>query len=503
MPLPSALALGLTLFTLFWFLLIAVRKRDYIRDLEDFLFYGRTLDGKGYTRTFVATGISLATVLTFFLDFGGQFGFALLVSPVAYLIGVYLLLRALPALQSEGYLEKGSTLHAFIGRSFQSDALRKATAVVSLLGYIGILVIELHVGVHVFQAIYSGKASLIATVILLLTVIFLYTWLAGYQAVVDTDKIQLAFIGVATVLGLGFLAYAASASSSPFPRELLNPNPLQLPLSLLVVMIVGNIPLQILRMSNWQRIAAAGKPDAVRQGLIGGIVWTFIFWLAFNVMGILLRAATPEAEGLGAVRLLQLLESHGGPIALVAFPLLFVGLVAALVSTADSIFVPILTAWVYDFRRYKELHDDAGWARDVSPQFLTENLKLARGSIKYFLLITVVMYVILAGYARFDFVSLLFVFFNQQLVLFPAVICSLASSTPHLTKASRPLFVGTIAGWLTVWGVTVTGTLREEQSLVFHAATVGLVVAIAIPLAVSRVARAAFARGFMRIMKGV
>jgi Na+/proline symporter len=504
-PLPDLVALLLVLATLFWFLIMAKRRSDEIVDIDEFLFYGRSLEAKGYKRTFVATGISLATVLTFFLDFGGQFGYALLVSPIAYLAGVWLLLRALPALRSTGYLEKGTTLHSFLGRVYRSTQVRLVTGAVSLLGYVGILIIELHVGVTVFSAIYSSTAALAATVVLLTVTILLYTWLGGFKAVVDTDKVQLALILLGTISGLVFLTYSVFRRPEvleQFPLELLDPNPLKLPLALLVVMLVGNIPLQIARMSNWQRIAAVGNEAKVRTGLSGAIWMTFAFWLVFNTMGILLAALVPAGEetGMRTVYLLELMSGHGGPVAIVLYPILFVGLVAALISTADSILIPILTAWLYDFRLHRELHDAEGWGREEEQVNLESHLRLARGGVKWFLMIVIALYILLVYAAKFDFVSLLFVFFNQQLVLFAPVICALSGRRLDSRSARTATIIAVVVGWLSVWAVTIVGTLSETPDLVFYAAAVGFGASLAISLGGSAALRASFLESIKRIV---
>ena len=497
MPLPDLLALLVALGTLFWFLILAKRRSDEIEDLDDYLFYGRTLEAKGYTRTFVATGISLATVLTFFLDFGGQFGFALLISPLAYLFGVWLILRALPAMRSSGYIAQGTTLHSFLGRTFQSDSLRIVATAVSLLGYMGILIIELHVGVKIFSVIYASTSALFATVTLLAVVIWIYTWLGGFKAVVDTDKAQLALIFLATIAGLVYLSYAVFSSPTiwrEFPVELLNPNPLNLPLSLLVVMIVGNIPLQIARMSNWQRIAAVGDEMKVRRGLTAAIWMTFLFWFLFNSMGVLFETliAGSDPTGMRTVALLDLMAAHGGAVATLLYPIFFVGLVAALISTADSVFVPILTAWMYDLKHHASLHDEDGWGRPQESDVLRTYLSDARRSVKWFMIAVLILYGLLVYAAKFDFVSLLFVFFNQQLVLFPVVFCALAgrSLADRWSKASAIASIG--LGWVGVWIATIWGTWTENQDLVFYAAPIGLGMSLLVALSGSSTLRASF-----------
>jgi Na+/proline symporter len=392
---PKLVALGLASLTLAVYLIVGKRTSEKIEGLDDFLFYGRALEKKGYTRTFIATGISLATVLAFFLDFGSQFGLALVLSPLMFLTGVWVFLRALPVLEAENYLARGSTLHAFLGRSYNGAWVRWVTAVVSLLGYVGILIIELHVGVTVFHFFSSALTVHVLVALFFLLLIFAYTWLGGYRAVVDTDRIQLALVLGAVLFGLGSLTTLALKGSIQPDYSLFEPAVWRLPAALAIVMIVGNIPLQFVRMSNWQRAAAVGDKKVVHDGLVAAIWATFAFWLFFNIMGVFLGPATGSQAQEGVVRLLEVIEANAGFWgAYVAMPVVFAGLIAALVSTADSVFVPILTSWVYDFRHHRLLHDGDGWVTEAT---LDEKaiLRSARHAIPGFLAVVAALYVCL------------------------------------------------------------------------------------------------------------
>lgn len=482
MSIAESLTLTVGAGTLLGYLWIGIRNRNRISDLDGYLFYARHLPAKGYTRTFVATGISLATVLAFLLDFGGQFGLAVILSPVTYLVGVYVLLRFLPILGEEGYLSRGTTLHSFIGHSFRSESLRLVTAVVSMLGYVGILVIEIHVGVQIFS-LFTQNAILLACVAVgIVCFIGIYAWLGGYQAVIDTDRLQLNLILAGTIAAFAVTFYVCASNDSLPSLDRFVPAIWKLPVSFIVVMIVGNIPLQILRMSNWQRIAAVGNLTEVRTGLKRAIVWTFLFWLAFNIIGILLANVKwyPEIQ-FGNLRLLAVIQESGAFGAYFALPLLFAGMLAALISTADSILVPILTAVIYDFRFHRQLHD-GGWAREPSPDEQKALLRSARRTLPIVLLATSGLYVLLVAFAKFDFVSLLFVFFNQQLVLFPAVIIAIDPEKSGLDRLSTPIIVAVLAGWIAVWATTIVGVQTGNQDLVFFAAAIGFGISTSIPL---------------------
>lgn len=488
--------------TLLYYLLVSYRKKDSTTSVGSFLFFDRSLSANSFADTFIATGISLATVLSFFLDFGGKFGAALVVSPLSYIAGVYLLQKAVPIMSRRGFLSRGTTLHAFVGGSFGSDHLRIVLTVISLLGYLGILVIELHVGVQIFRYFNDSAAGLVAAVALLLALIYGYTWLAGYRGVVGTDTVQLRLVAAGTVAMLTGLFYLVLVRENvvAIPRDLFVPNPLALPPALLVVMLIGNIPLQLLRMSNWQRISAVGDESVVHKGLRKSITGTCVFWVLFVAAGILLAGLPqPDAAASGVLKLLTVFGGEQELFRWLLLPLVFCGLLAAMVSTADSILVVILISLLYDIRFHRELHDGGGLGVAIDPERDATLIREARASLKYLVLAVLALYVLLVVVADFDFVSLLFVFFNQQLVLFPAVVGSLGCSDLTSRSATKGLISATIVGWASVWIATIYGVYSGDQDWVFWAAPFGFGLSIIGAFAV-RDSRLAFVRGLRALL---
>jgi len=481
MNLYDGITLIVTFVTLFIYFAIGARRSPEIKTMDDFFFYGRSLDRPGYEKTFVATGISLATVLFFFLDFGGKFGVPLVLSPLMFCIGTYIFVLILQRLQKVGFLEKGTTLHNFIGRSFRCNYLRYSSAIVSIVGYLGIFVIELYVGVEIFKIFSTSTQWTAIVAIFIMSLIFIYTYLGGYKAVVDTDRLQLGLITIATlfaIISLGVLQFTLphvrSSELFPFPGWL--------PTSFIIVMIIGNVPFQILRMSHWQRAAAVKNVKTIESGLKRGIVMSFIFWAIFGVMGLLLYWIA-DLQKPGAIVLLELLRNNPFPYNLIVYPILFTGFVAALMSTADTVFVAILTSYVYDFKLHNELHDENQDARlQLDQQVQDKGLKSARRAIIFVLLLGALLYYVLTQVFHFAFIDLLFVFFTQQLALFPAVVLAIKAPNGLAHPARYGSLCGIWAGWLSVWGVSVYGKQISNPDLVLYASAIGWVVAIVVTI---------------------
>ena len=472
-------ALILSFFTLFIYFVVGVRRSPEILKMDDFFFYGRRLDKKGYESTFIVTGISLATVLFFFLDYGGVFGLPLILSPIMFCLGTYIFYKILPILNRAGFLHNGSTLHNFIGTAYNFKTLRYSSAIISILGYLGMFVIELYVGIEVFQILFPDPFWRVIITLFLMSLIFIYVYMGGYKAVVDTDRIQLALIFFATTLALIALIYLNFTLPKQNPVNIA-PYKGLLPISFIVVMIVGNVPFQILRMAHWQRAAAVGNIEIIQDGLKHSIVWTFIIWLIFSVIGMLLFWVT-DINGSGAIALLELFRNNILPYNYIIYPLLFTGFIAALISTADSIFISILTSYIYDFKHYEMLHDKNGNSSiDLSESDQAKGLKSTKQSILFILIVGGVFYYLLVEVFKFEFIDLLFVFFNQQLSLFPAVVLALRSKNGNCKDMKYPVLIAMWVGWIIVWIISIYGKNNNKHDLVLYAAMIGWIASILI-----------------------
>ncbi|AMM40738.1 sodium:solute symporter [Candidatus Desulfofervidus auxilii] len=484
MSLPDSIALILTCVTLFRYFIIGVQRSSQIETMDDFFFYGRRLGKLGYERTFVATGLSLATVLFFFLDFGGKFGVPLVLSPLMFCLGTYIFILILPRLQKAGFLERGTTLHNFVGKSFNWSALRYSSAIVSILGYLGIFVIELYVGVEIFKIFSTSTQWTAIVAIFIMSLIFIYTYLGGYKAIIDTDSLQLKLIVTGTLLALISLVIFQFKLPKTHPPQLF-PFPGWLPIPFIIVMIIGNVPFQILRMSHWQRAAAVGNMEIIKSGLKRGIFVSFIIWIVFGAMGLLLYWIA-NLQKPGAIILLEILRNNTLPYNIIVYPMLFTAFVAALISTADTVFMTVLNSYIYDFKLHRDLHDENQDARlQLDQQVQEKGLKSSRRAILFILFAGVILYYVLTQIFGFEFIDLLFVFFNQQLVLFPAVVLAIKAPNGSAHPARYGALCGIWIGWLAVWGVSIYGKQIDNPDLVLYASAVGWLVAIIVTIVIS------------------
>ena len=431
----------------------------------------------------MVTGLSVATVLFFFLDYGGKYGLPLLISPLMFCLGTYIFILILPRLKKADFLEKGTTLHSFVGKSFNSSKLRYSSAFVSIIGYLGIFVIEVYVGVKIFELFGLTPQGKVLVAMFIMSLIFVYIYLGGYKAVIDTDRLQFWLISIGTLVTIGSLVSFQFTLPKTRPIELF-PYPGWLPIPLLIVLIVGNVPFQILRMSHWQRAAAVQNIKVIKSGLKKGIIISFIIWIVFCTMGLLLYRIA-DFQKHGALVFLDMVR-NSAPLNLVVFPIVFTAMIAAIISTADTVFVAIINSYIYDIRFHKKLHDENGNALfQLDKEVQKKGLRSARRAILLFLSVGILLYYLLTRVFHFEFYDLLFVFFLQQLALFPAVVLALRAPNGAARPARRGALYGMWAGWLAAWGISIYARQVDNCDLILCTAAIAWAVSIIVTIAIS------------------
>lgn len=480
MPLFQLITLLFVTVTLFYYAWYGVQAYRDISRAEDYILVARHLSNTDYRQTFVATSTSLATALTFFFAFGSNYGFALIISPIMFSLGVVLFRKITSIMESDGFFDTGTTLHQYILSKYDNSLVKNIATIVSLLGYLGIFVIELYVGVSIFTIFSSNPGWQVFIAVILLLLIFVYVFLGGYPAVIKTDNIQLKLITSGIVLLLVTFAISVSIRGlwgDVVSTQYMNPLPNALPWFFIVVMVVGNVPFQLLKMSNWHRAASCGDVNIAKTALSGGWKLTFLIWFAATICGIL-GGVISKNLGLDEFNLIQsfnLLSNEIGagtiwqfPVQYIVYPVLFCGAVAALISTADSVFIPILATYIYDLRfQGKDIEE----SNEVSQKVL----KSTRSVVLLFMLVGVSIYILLTYVLKLQFIDLLFIFFNQQLVLFPVVWIALMNGKEKCSQYSTSAISSMVIAGIATWGLALYGGANQRNDLVMLSSAVGFI----------------------------
>lgn len=463
MPVADIVALALVTCTLLYYCAIGLRNYHQIATLDEYLIYGRKLGARRFSETFVATGLSLASVLFFFFDLGPYCGLSLLWSPLAYVLSILFLLFILRRISSrpeaKAFLTQGNSIISFLHDCYDSSIVKWLAILVSVFSLLGILTMEIYIGTQLFS-LFDFLAGPNAHFFLLLAftaLIYIYTYMGGFQSVVDTDRVQLVLMLTAFALLIGFVfgAIVSREGASGFPSALLVPDPTRfdplfprlLPgLSFFVSLFAMNFAMQVSYLGNWQRIVAVGRIDELQKGFRTVAVVATVVWVVLIVGATATRALgdsiVPSSAGGGPV-LIQLLAMVRGSdfavIRYVLFPLIVVGLTAALISTADSHMIPMIQTYVYDMRGIRP--ETLG--RDAARQ----SVQIARHAVAVLLILAVILYVILVYRTGLGFVQLLLLFFTQQTCLFAPIVYALLTKRPSRVAATVCILVGITITW--------------------------------------------------------
>ena len=406
--------------------------------------------------SFAAASTSLATVLFFFVTLGLENGLYILISPLSYYCGIYLYNKLIvPKLELYGFgdttqpshISLGDTLGKFIESRYGSKSVKIVISIITILGIISILLIELFVGVEIFN-IFLKTEYKEAALILIAIVAFIYTGLGGLNTVVQTDKLQFRFM---LVVATGIVVYLFFQKPPitlkdflPTPMSLSNGLLLEWPL-LLNVMFV-NILLIPSLLRNWQLISATKDYNEVKKGLMHGFYLTAIISTLFVVLGILYFKLYPQTEvSLNGI-LISMANSNLWFLSYILMPLLFIACLMALLSTVDSSLLPIVQSITCDFSKEKE----------KKPKYLRLTFVL--------LIITLFLYWVVFKMLHFDLINWLYTIFSLVTVSCPVIVFAcIGNSNVLRTKTMRiTSIVSTIIGLIITLGLSYYGNLIQD-----------------------------------------
>lgn len=439
-----------TLGVLLYFLVYGIL---YKSDVETYFNCNRQLNKVEFGSSFAAASTSLATVLFFFVTLGLENGLYILISPLSYLVGILLFNKyILPKLQRYRYAEGnetgqisvGSTLGLFMEKRYRSKLVKIMISLITMLGIISILLIELYVGVDIFNIFIKPEYREVALV-LIAVVVFAYTGLGGLNTVVKTDRIQFGFMLVVT---LGIVAWLCTLNPTisfedffPAPIPLSEGLLLKWPLFLNIVIV--NILLIPSLLRNWQLIAATRNYSEVGKGLMSGFALTAIISTLFVVLGILFFNIFPQTElSLNGI-LSSMATSNDRVVSMILLPLLFMACLMALLSTVDSSLLPVVQSIVCDFGK-----THIGRRRYM----------MITGLL---LLLTIGIYWIVFKLLKFELIEWLYTIFSLVTISSPAIILGCVGNETVLQKKNMRIgtIIATIVGLILALLISYIGNV--------------------------------------------
>jgi hypothetical protein len=433
----------------------------------------------------VSAGTSLSTVFSFFLLNAWRFGFALVLCPLLFAMGNWLMLQVYKAADARGYFAE-QTDDAGAGISgllpYFCELLSGSRAVGQFLKYIvelsllALLVLELTVGVaiieYITQPIFSNVAGYASRFIVFASFMVLllgYVFIGGFRAVIASDIWQYKTICLAVAATFVCLLIYIISGHAPKAhlKHLLLPEKRQLILFILNAVIV-NLFAPLSLEPSWQRFRAfrdrINLDSAVKMSIRRSVLlWTGLIFVAITLQSF----AGPDKHLDKVGSFFTFLRNLDSPwFQYFVFPILAVGGLSAFYSTCDTSVSAFLYVGTYKSRGNYDRQNsklNLGWA-------------YYRNMVVVFVLACLVQ--LLITLFKVDLLSLVFSVFSSLVIIAPTVMLS-AVLDPYKEEVSCPrhayILTSLAAGFGTFWATAFYGFISGKALVIVSAIVPGIV----------------------------
>jgi solute:Na+ symporter, SSS family len=347
---------------IFWiliYLLIIIYftiKHVRVKNIDSYLINSRNTSLLPLTFTTLATFVG-GGVCMGLIAMGYTSGLAAVAIGIAYVVGFFILYFFAGKIRTLGAERNIYSFAEFLNRSYLKKHNRSLfpksfSALISLINIIifFFLTAAQFVGMATLLH-YAFDVGYVAAAGISFLVVILYTALAGLSGVIITDTIQ--FIVIVFIIVAIFIPGVISETNgfqtfSQLPKNFLNGTAEGL--IFLIGLPILLSPSVLTRMDIWQRTLAANSSKTARKAAIICGISMLPFYIIFPLVGMVLRVNYgADIDPNSATHLF--LADNTGPILL---GLAIVGLLAALMSSADSFLNIVAMTAVRDFSGWKE-----------------------------------------------------------------------------------------------------------------------------------------------------
>ncbi|MFC3041158.1 sodium:solute symporter [Virgibacillus xinjiangensis] len=237
----------------------------------------------------------------------------------------------------------------FIEKRFQSKGISILAAILMLYGLCNFLLEQIVAIGHGVSGLTGGTVPYQAAVIFFVTIMIIYGWLGGMRSVAYTDTMQgiALLVGVAILL-VGAVIYFGGVPSATDYAATVSPEKLGVPqgdgivswFSMLVLVMIG----AAIYPHAIQRIYAAKSEKALKNSLKWMAWMPFVTSGLVFLIGIIGIQAFPGLNEGESEQLVGMMANHiasQNAFFYWAMVILFGGIVAAIVSTADSVLLTL------------------------------------------------------------------------------------------------------------------------------------------------------------------
>ena len=343
------------------------------------------LAGRNHGTVFVASGL-LATALGASATMGvmqlaWQVGF-----PAFWWLGVGAIGFVVQAsfLSKKLFQCKVFTLPELAQRLLGKEA-KIALAIMISIGWLGIISAQFVAAAKIVEVV--GGISWNLSLLGVATVICAYTWLGGNAAIVKTDVVQFAILAVVVIFCLFYLLSAHPVPLAVFRPAFINSQfPFSKWLYFLLIVGAGYVICPIL----YSRVFAAKSAQVARRSLFHAAGWLAFLGVSITAIGIWAQYYIPYTPGTDVFSLI--LNQWLPPW---MSTLLIVGILSAIVSSADTCLIVIATILEQDILHQKRVRGVrttllfigftayllAGWKQEILPLLLISYAIFSAGAV--------------------------------------------------------------------------------------------------------------------------
>lgn len=447
---------------LIYFLQLGFRAASRSGGFLGFFLAGRTLTRSALSDTTAAAGLSNATVAIAYLLIFPSFGLWTLIAFAANLLGQILFIYLVK--NSSWSLDNVTTLGELAFDLSGSARLRSLLDWVTFASFLAALVVELIIGAQLFVYISAGTiGGQYIGFVVVSAIVLLYIAAGGLTATVRSDSWQFRLI-VAAAISLVILSITIlldRPSIEGVRAEFYWGG--AAPPATIFLWALNTVLLSVLspigQLSAWQRTSATRPEDRV-PGLKVGLAKLAALWAAFALAGFAFAYSGIPVGVWDDV--FAVMRSYSGLFEQALFPVLFTGLLAAMISTADSnALATVFSRMSGKIRSDKEIG-----------RFHT---------VLWLVVVFGISFALFYVFNRFgqpqSFLSLIFSLFGLYLIMVPIVWSALRGKT---TVRSEPiLFWSHLLGAVILLVFAIPGFLSGMLALTLAANLAGFLIVLA------------------------
>ncbi len=381
----TALMLGVLLLPVIVYGMLALAERSKANTLVNYLQFGEPLSRFNFFTTLTASSAGLASTLLLVSVYGYLYGIGVFVWVLMFWwLTQWAATRTIKLVEAQhpGFWANRGTFHEYLGLSFGSQNVRAIAAILSVLCYTLLLVAEVFLSYRVVYAALEGGTqaatsfpfSQMSMIVhgCILVLVFGYTAIAGFRAVIKTDAVQFGIMGLMMLAVLMFLGpklpeiigLHKSVFGSTLAESVVNPVSRDT-FSFLVFFVLMNLTFWVawwpVAMDQWHRCAASASTEIATDKQFGTSgLWARTFVLVLVATFVLIGASVrvyvaPGADISDPLPVFVQSIMPGGKMALSnsvlaigLTTLVIMGLMAAVLSTIDTYLMVVVQSLVLD-----------------------------------------------------------------------------------------------------------------------------------------------------------